>query len=281
MEHQEDFINKIAELIHRLPPMPVNIERILQAANDTNEDDASLLELIRQDPGLCANLLHLANTFSGSHDGHDETIEEAAESVGIRPLIQLIGIWYTKDIISKEFTGLKNLGDYFLHSQQISLGCRIISEATGVKEHDCEVAFVAGLIHDMGRLAIMLCSNKLAAPLMGTQWNTMESIINDERDVLGMDHCQIGMKLCKKWNFSPLMQQAVLRHHSPVIDDDFNYLGALIFTAHFVTSSDFTGQMLTKMLPAEVLDNLKLTETGFDNARQKYLAYKAGQKVQI
>ncbi len=278
MESQADFINKVAELIHRLPPMPVSIERILQAANDPNENDASLLELIRQDPGLCANLLHLANTFSCSPGGHDETIDEAAESVGVRPLIQLVGIWYAKDIISKEFIRLKNLDDYFLHSQQISLGCRIISEVTGVKEHDCEVSFVAGLIHDMGRLAIMLASNKLTTPLMGTQWDMMESIVNDERDLLGMDHCQIGMQLCKKWNFSPLMQQAVLRHHSPLVDNDFNYLGALIFTAHFVTCSDFTGQMLTKILPADVLDRLRLTETGFNKARKQYFTNNTGKQ---
>lgn len=276
MESHEDIIKKVAELIHRLPPMPSNIEQIFQAANDPNEDDPSLLELIRQDPGLCANLLHLANTFSSSPEGHDETIDEAAESVGVRPLAQLVGIWYAKDIISKEFFCLENLNDYFLHSQEISLGCRVISEITGIKEHDCEISIVAGLIHDMGQLAIMLASNKLTAPLMGTKWNLMTSIISNERDLLGIDHCQIGMQLCRKWNFSPLMQQAVLRHHSPLIGDDFNYLGALIFIAHFVTCSDFTGQMLSKMLPAEVIEKLKLTETGFDKAREQYFARKAG-----
>jgi HD-like signal output (HDOD) protein len=40
-----------------------------------------------------------------------------------------------------------------------------------------------------------------------------------------LDHCRVGMQLCKKWNFSQLLQQAVLRHHSPLNDGDFDYLG--------------------------------------------------------
>ena len=228
METQGNLENKAAELIHRLPPMPGNIERLLQAAKNPQENREILLEIIRRDPGLCADLLHLANTFSGRPEGHDQTIEEAVDDVGIQPLVQLIGIWYAKDIIRKEFPQLEHLDNYFQHSQEISLGCRVISEVTDNKEHDCEVCSVAGLIHDMGRLAIMLAANKTTVPLMGTQWRMMDSIVNEERELLGMDHCRIGMQMCRKWNFSPFMQEGVLRHHSPLIEDDFSYLGAVI-----------------------------------------------------
>jgi hypothetical protein len=90
--------------------------------------------------------------------------------------------------------------------------------------------------------------------------------------VLGMDHCAVGMEICNRWNFSPLLQQGVLRHHSPLIDDDFNLLGAVIFVAHFVTCSDFTGQMLSTMLPAELLDRLNLRAADFEKARLEHLS---------
>ena len=270
MDSQENFESKVAELIHRLPPMPGNIERILFAANNQQEDDETLLELVKRDPGLCADLLHLANTFSSRPKGHDETIEEAVNSVGIKPLIQLIGVWYAKRIIQEEFSALEHLDEYFRHSQEISLACRILSEVTNLPEHDCEVSSIAGLIHDMGRLAIMLASNRLTAPLMGTQWSMMESIVDDERKLLGMNHCQIGMQICKQWNYSSLLQDAVLRHHCPLIDGDFNLLGAVIFTAHFLACSDFTGQMLSAMLPVELLENLNLTLADFKEAKEEY-----------
>ena len=100
----------------------------------------------------------------------------------------------------------------------------------------------------------------------------MNTIVDQEQKLVGMDHCRVGMQLCKKWNFSQLMQQAVLRHHSPLIGSDFDYLGALIFTCHFVACSDFTGETLASMLPGELLSKLKLTPGGFVKTQQIYFA---------
>jgi HD-like signal output (HDOD) protein len=272
MESQKDFEDKVTEFIHRLPPMPGNVGDLLNAANVQQMDDEELLVYVKQDPGLCADLLHLANTFSIRPEGHDDTIEEAVNSVGIRPLVQLIGVWYARDIIAKEFKMLDHLNDYFQHSQEISLACRAMSEILEADEHECQVAYVAGLIHDMGRLAIILLSNKVTAPLLGTPCSMMETIVGQEQKLLGIDHCRVGMQLCKKWNFSDLLQQAVLRHHSPLIDSDFDYLGGIIFTAHFVACSDLTGQTLVSMLPGELLDRLNLTTDGFNEIQQIYFA---------
>ena len=272
MESQKDFENKVTEFIHRLPPMPANVSELLNAANVQEMDDEGLLAFVKQDPGLCADLLHLANTFSIRPEGHDDTIEEAVNSVGIKPLIQLIGVWYARNIIAKEFDMLDHLDDYFKHSQEISLACRTMSEILEADEHDCQVAYMAGLIHDMGRLAIILLSNKTTAPLLGTPCALMNTIVDQEQKLVGMDHCRVGMQLCKKWNFSELLQQAVLRHHSPLIDSDFDYLGAIIFTCHFISCSDFTGETLASMLPGELLNRLNLTPQGFIKAQQIYFA---------
>jgi HD-like signal output (HDOD) protein len=277
MESPPDLEKKVADLIHRLPPMPQNIDRLLRVANNSHQDEQSLVNLIKQDSGLCLDLLHLANTFCGRPEGHDETLEEAVSSVGIRPLVQLIGLWYTKELITEKFAPLEHLDDYFRHSQEISFGCRVLCDVTEMPEHDRRVFSVAGLIHDMGRLVIMLAANRTAAPLMGTPWSMMESVVDQEKRVLGMDHCVVGMEICNRWNFSPLLQQGVLRHHSPLIEGDFNLLGAIIFVAHFVTCSDFTGQMLSAMLPAELLDRLNLTAPDFEKARVEYLSRRVNE----
>ena len=275
MESQKGFEDKVTEFIHRLPPMPGNVGGLLDAANVQQMDDEGLLAYVKQDPGLCADLLHLANTFSIKADGHDDTIEEAVSSVGIKPLIQLVGVWYAQDIIAKEFKMLDHLNDYFQHSREISLACRVMSEVLEVDEHDCRVAYVAGLIHDMGRLTIILLSDMATAPLLGTPCEMMETIVAEEQKVMGMDHCRVGMQLCKKWNFSQLLQQAVLRHYSPLIDDDFDYLGAIIFTCHFISCSDFSGDTLAAMLPYELLKRLNLASESFVNAQQIYFELKA------
>ena len=121
-------------------------------------------------------------------------------------------------------------------------------------------------------LVVLLASDRTTVHLMGTQWDKMQSIVHDERDLLGMDHCIIGEQICKKWGFSTYMHEGVLRHHSPLINDDFSYMGGMIFMAHFVTYSDFTGEMLCRMLPTELCDRLGFGSTDIEKAREEYLS---------
>lgn len=272
MESNKKLECQVAELVDRLPPMPKNIDSLLCSAEEDYRHKEQLIELAGQDPGLCADLLHLANSCYSTSGKHIETVEEAAGIVGYSPLIQLVGVWYAKGIILKEFSLLEHLDEYFQHSQEISLGCRILSEVSDVKQHGRDVLSVAGLIHDIGRLVILLASNRTTARLMGTPWDKMKSIVHDERDVLGMDHCITGEQICRKWNFSYYMQEGVLRHHSPLIDDDFSYLGGMIFITHFVTNSDFTGEMLCRILPIELIDKLGLDSNDIKKAREDYLS---------
>ena len=266
--------NQVVELVHRLPPMPKNIDSLLRSAQEDSQGEDELIELAEQDPGLCADLLHLANTWHGTSGRHIETVSEAVRSIGPLPLIQLVGVWYAKGIILKEFSYLEHLDEYFMHSQEISLGCRVLSELSGVKKHGREVLSVAGLIHDIGRLVILLASNKTSAHLMGTPWDKMKSIVEDEKDLLGMNHCVIGEQICNKWSFSQYMQEGILRHHSPLINDDFSYLGGMIFITHFITYSDFTGEMLSTMLPMKLCDRLGLGPNDIAKAREDYLSHR-------
>jgi HD-like signal output (HDOD) protein len=272
MEPKKMLEDQVVEFVYRLPPIPKNINSLLSSAEENSPEEARLIELAERDPGLCADLLQLANTCYITSENKIETVPEAVEIVGYSPLIQLVGVWYAREVILKKFSSLEHLDDYFLHSQEISLGCRILSELSGVKQHGCEVLSVAGLIHDIGRLVILLVGNRTTARLMGTPWDKMKSVISDEKDIFGMDHCIIGEQVCKKWNFSPYMQEGVLRHHSPLINHDFSYLGGMIFITHFVTCSDFTGEMLRNALPTELYDRLGLDPDDIEKAREKYMS---------
>jgi len=270
METQERLEIQVTKLVDKLPPMPDNIDYLLHKLSDDFQEEKELVKLVEQDPGLCADLLYLANKFYETGNERIETIEEAIYKIGTLPLIQLIEIWYSQNIIKNEFSSLNNLNEYFSHSQDISLGCRVLSEVTGVKEHSREVLTTVGLIHDIGRLIIVLASKQNTAHLIGTPWNKMKTIVHEEREILGMDHCIVGEQICKRWSFSSYMQEGILRHHTPLLEEDFSYLGAIIFLAHFVTCSDFTGEMISRVLPMEICEKLDLDFSGFEKARKEY-----------
>lgn len=274
-ETNKEMEQKVSEIIYRLPPMPENLEKLLALSPGHDDSPEKIIGIIKSDPGLCADLLHLANSFCSPPLDSIDTVEDAVESVGVMSLVQLMRVLYAREVIDKEFSELPHIDDYFSHSRHISKGCLILAEICGFERHQQQMYAVAGLIHDIGRLVMMIAARSTSSPLIGSPPEKMSAIVQDERQAFGMDHCEIGMRLCSRWNFSEMLQSGVLRHHSPILKDDFDLPGAMIFTAHFVAESDITGEILCQRLPAELLDNLELSRDDFIRANNTYVQTKS------
>lgn len=268
-KRKEELSRKITELVDKLPLFPHNIDGLLATAVKPSEDNKDILRLIESEPELSAELLQVARSYYGTA-ADIKTIEDAVNHVGIQALVQLIGISYARNAIQEEFTALKYLNEYIDHSEDISTSCRILAEVSGIPKGELEIYTIAGLIHDVGRLAIMVASNRTSAHVLGTLWDKMASVIHDEKLTLGTNHCDIGMRICRKWNFSPVIQEGVLRHHTPLFDSDFSFAGALIFISHFLSASDPSGEILSTLIASEVLAKLNLTSTDFNKAKDIY-----------
>jgi HD-like signal output (HDOD) protein len=267
-DKRKKLARQVAGLIEVLPPMPENISRLMRAEVATPFTNSQVRELLENDPGLCSDFLHLASELCR---GKIETIDDALKKIKINTLVQFIGATFAKKTVSKEFSSMRYLDEYFAHSRDISLCCQFLADFYDMPEHQKQMYAVAGLIHDIGRLIILLGSNKKTVHLMGTSWNKMKSIVDNEKEVLGLNHCEVGMELCRKWNFAPILQEIVLRHHTPLIGNDFSFAGGVVFVAHFVSFSDMTGEIVSTMLGTELLDRLHISMENFSTAQQTFL----------
>ena len=266
---REQVSRKITQLVDDLPLFPTDINRLLSTAVKPTEDGTEILRLIESDPKQGSRLLALARSYFGRAEDF-ESIEDAVKHVGIQPLVQLIGISYAREAIRQEFAALKYLNDYVDHGEDIYIASDILGGICSLPREQRQMHALAGLVHDVGRLAIMVASSKTGAHVLGTLWDRMVSIVHDEKAEWGMDHCDVGARICRKWNFSPLIQEAVLRHHSPIMNGDFSFAGALIFLSHFVSASDPSGEILATLLATKVLNKLDLTPIDFERARDRY-----------
>ena len=140
MDKKKELSRRITELLDGLPLFPTDIDRLLSAAVKPSEDGIGLLSLIESDPKLRDELLNLARSYFGKPEEF-ETVKDVINQVGLQPLVQLIGISYAKSAIQEEFAALKYLNEYIDHAEEISIGCRIISEITNLPRSDCQDAF--------------------------------------------------------------------------------------------------------------------------------------------
>jgi HD-like signal output (HDOD) protein len=266
---------KVGELVNRLPALPGSVDDLLSAALEPGDRAARVAEIARADPVVCAELLHLAGQC-GTSAKPVETIEEALATVDVLTLAQMVGASQAHEALSQEFVGLAHLDEFFEHSREIAETVRILARVCRCPTGECEGHAVAGLLHDLGRLIILVAGNQAGTHLIGTTWDQMLTITSDERRLLGMDHCQIGAELCRRWSFAPDLREGVLRHHSPLDSArGFSRPGAMLFLAHFVAGSDFSGDILARMLPEDVFAQLGLGAADFDRAKELYRAGEA------
>jgi putative nucleotidyltransferase with HDIG domain len=101
---------------------------------------------------------------------------------------------------------------YWRHSLAVSMAAREIAVACG---HDGDQAAVAGLLHDVGQLAMVAYFPDAFAAALDLGRTADCEPLQAERSVLGLDHAQVGGMVAQHWRLPPAMVQAIAAHHEP------------------------------------------------------------------
>ncbi|MBD3418949.1 MAG: HDOD domain-containing protein [Chitinivibrionales bacterium] len=250
--------DSIIGIIDRLPPMPETIRHLRRMAANPNITFKALLPVLKKDPAICADLLHMANSAYYGINHPVETLDEAVRYFGVQQLINYISISFSDKAIREFFTNISNLSDYFTHSRRISVASTELAKAANLGKHEQDVVAIAGLLHDLGRLIIIMASNKRIFKTTNAQsQQEIEAIVNDEKEVLGIDHCIIGKKICAKWKFTELLQTAVEKHHTP-LNGGVCKQAAFILLGHFISMKTLSDELLLSVFDESILDQLGL-----------------------
>ena len=266
------YTAKILECVEKLPPMPDSIITIRRLCANPDTSYTDLIPIMEKDPALCADILHLVNSAWYGLNHRVERVSEALRVLGLAALADFASVSFSNSIIRKHFIAIPNLGEYFEHSRQVSQATRILAINAGRSKADQEFLTVAGLLHDIGRLVILLAGDTQVRSLLGTDWKYVEDLHIKENELLGLNHCFVGKEISLKWNFSDKIQKAILDHHTPVIHDELSPDAALILLGHFVSMTDFPVEMLAGILTPELLEALKLSPEKLAKSRNDFLS---------
>lgn len=261
--------NRILSIINRLPPMPENIIRLRQVCADPNASYKDIVPIIEKDPAFCTDILRMANSayFGLSHTV--ESISEAIRYIGFNSVAEFVAISFSNKVLKSEFAKVKELDDYFKHSKEIATATKFLAKCAGKSAREQEFFTIAGLLHDIGRLVILLVSDKEAHKLLSHNWNHQFDRAEKEEDIFGTNHCEIGQEICSKWEFSDQLQEAVLRHHAP-LKGELNQEAAYILLAHFISMRDFPAQSIINLYPIDVLEEIGLSYEKILDAQAMY-----------
>ena len=207
-----DRIQLLIDKIEELPPMPSLVYQIHELLADPDFSMDKLEELIGQDQSLVAKLIKVSNSVLYGGVGEVGSLRQALTRLGTRTVKSLVLAASTRTFFSKKqsATGISSQL-LWQHSVECGLAARRVAQKAGYRDPD--EAFVGGVLHDIGKLVMLL---KLPDEFRKIQKMKKSGDANElafESQVLGCDHTEIGDKLMKKWKMPPGLKACVQRHH--------------------------------------------------------------------
>lgn len=204
----------LAEIVgglRALPSLPTVVMELLQTMGKEDVDIDRLARGIGNDQALAARTLRVANSPFYGMQGKIDTIAEAITVLGfvnVRSLVTTAGIataWPTGDA-----TGF-DPRIFWRHSIGVASCAETLAPHARMRP---ETLFLAGLLHDIGRLVLVVTHPATHAEIMQRRAGEDCLMLDAERAVLGFDHARIGGELCRHWRIPESITDAVERHHT-------------------------------------------------------------------
>ena len=218
-------------LVARLPSPPQTLIRLMSLCQSEDAGMGELSELIASDPGLSAKVLAVAHSAAYYRSSTKTlTLLQATSTLGMA-LIKVLAI---SESVFQTFHAFRqaaaaDLRRFWKHSLRVAVLTRALAERTDSAV--AEEAYLAGLLHDVGRLALLVAVPERYTALFGLPDDS--ELSQQEQDVLGTSHAEAGAWLLDHWRLSFTMVQCVLEHHNESADPNTTKpLTRLIHLAH-------------------------------------------------
>lgn len=196
-----------------LPTLPVVFSRLVDLLSDETSSAQAIGDVIGADPALSARLLRLANSPYYGIPSRVETISRAVTIIGVKELYSLaltVSVIHAfKDIPYQ----LVDMAGFWRHSVTCGVISRAIAELKGLSGR--ETLFVSGLLHDIGRLLLYQRAPTHARGVLARARRSGILLFQAEKEVLGLDHAEIGGQVLRRWRFPERLQDLIQCHHDP------------------------------------------------------------------
>ncbi|EHJ48383.1 metal dependent phosphohydrolase [Solidesulfovibrio carbinoliphilus subsp. oakridgensis] len=217
------------------PPLPQAFLALRRAAENPMSRVADVATVIAMDPSLAAYVLRLANSALYSPKSRVETVSRAVATIGLGEIETMAaGAMLGRLFEKPPRPDLLRLDDFWRHAVAVGILSRALADRVG--ERGGERFFVAGLLHDMGRLVLAVAEPGLAASALARTAGGRLPLDAAERLELGFDHAALGGRIVAKWRLPDTLAMAVAGHHEPGLCPD-NLMAAAVHAADFMANA--------------------------------------------
>ncbi len=227
------FMEEIIAAVDEMPPFPQVVQRAMQALADPEYEVSGLVDILKVDQAVTANILKLCNSAYFGLPRKVASLKEAVVYLGADQLRQLLLSGAASKIYEKPTQGYALFADeLWRHALATAVMAQVLRRHLRLKI-DENMVFTAALLHDVGKVVL--------SAFVKDKYRAIESMVEEgessfqeaEKVVLGFDHAEIGGKIAEKWEFPPEIIAAISFHHEPSRSaKEFRLLAELVALAN-------------------------------------------------
>jgi HD-like signal output (HDOD) protein len=209
----------IQRFITRIPSFSTTVAKVLEICGRPDAAASDLNRVISYDPVLTGQLIKLINSAYYGLPNRVTSLTRAIIMLGINTVKNMV---LSTSVLARFKKRLNvsalTIDDFWQHSLGVAVIAKAIAKRLQVPMDEQEEYFVAGLMHDLGKIPLINCYPKLYQQALTTAKDSQLALLQAENTAIGIDHCQVGYLIGAKWKLVDRIQAAILAHHEPAAD---------------------------------------------------------------
>jgi HD-like signal output (HDOD) protein len=197
----------------QLSSPPLIYQRLMEVINHPRGGAADVAKVVLEDAALTARLLRVVNSAFFAFPRSVDTVSQAVTLVGTSQIRDLALATSVVQLFKDVPKDLIDMDGFWRHSLACGVAARVLAGLR--REGNVERFFVAGILHDLGKLIIFQRCPEEARALLEEAKGGRTLVYLAERNLLGFDHGQVGEALLDQWSMPASLREALHFHHSP------------------------------------------------------------------
>ncbi|MBI1891938.1 MAG: HDOD domain-containing protein [Burkholderiales bacterium] len=207
-------ISDIIKRVRDLPSLPAVVMDLMTCIDQEGAGARTLGERLARDQALAAKTLRLANSSFYGMQRKVSSIPQAIAILGFDSVRTMVAAVAVAGAFPAVRAGRFDFEIFWRHAIASAICAKVVAKQMRI---DGDQAFVAGLLHDIGRLVLVMHFPQEYEAVLDYRTANQCRLRQAELDILEIDHAQVGRMLAEHWKFPVPIQNAIASHHDPVL----------------------------------------------------------------
>ncbi|MEW8367879.1 MAG: HDOD domain-containing protein, partial [Candidatus Thiodiazotropha taylori] len=230
---------EVPDLVERMPAFPQGVTKVLDLASRPDCAPKALVQVIEHDPVMTMKVLKLVNSAYFGLSRPINSINHGVVYVGINTIKNLALSIAAIGMLPKSNKAGLDMNQFLAHSLGVASVAKLLATHLGVPDKDATDFFVAGLLHDFGKVVLAQFKPEEFRLCLDQAAEQQRSLHEVELESQGISHDEIGGRLAEVWKLPPALAHAIHHHHHPeqAAEDAGDGMCEAVFAANQIVRS--------------------------------------------